>query len=136
MDKNVLRYLADVALVRQQVNNILGVGRGVIDQKSLHKISAKSSQLDKLFVEVLLSGQVPGEAPSSVVVNTNDDDYIDINKRIQEAKLKLNNPQAEVKKTPVIRPDEEVDAFKQLLAEAENKVEAEKPKARRKKKSK
>lgn len=143
MDRNVLRYLADLAAVRQQATNVMSVGRGIIDQKTLHMVSAKTGQLDQLFVSVLLSGQVPGESRSQVNVNNDDLDYVDINQRIKEAKAELNRknqpppveedseeedlPAPPQKRKPrknlVERPDEEVEAFQKLLAEAEAEVE-------------
>jgi len=159
MDRKVLRYLADLALVRQQATNVLSVSRGMVQQQTLHKVSAKTGQLDKLFVDILLSGRVPGEDNSSVTVS-DEDDYVDINQRIKEAKAELNKKQvvdddddedeepapkptpkrtprktAAVKKNPVERPDEEVEAFQKLLAEAEAEVEKSPKKATKKKTS-
>lgn len=162
MDRKVLRYLADLALVRQQANNVLSVGRGMIDQKTLHKVSAKTGQLDSLFANILLGAPIPGESGSQVNVNNDDLDYIDVNQRIKEAKAELNKknqppvqaqeeeedddedfppkpaPKATAKrkaKTPVERPDEEVEAFQKLLAEAEAEVEKAPTKTTKKKTS-
>jgi hypothetical protein len=87
MDKELLSYLADLATVRTHINSILNVGRGVIDQKTLHQMSARTATLDQLFVRVLVSGQIPGQSTSSV--NVNNDDYVDISKRVREEKAKL-----------------------------------------------
>jgi len=87
MDKELLNYLANLAAVRDHINSILNMGRGVIDQKTLHQVSARAGSLDQLFVRVLISGQIPGQTASSV--NLNNDDYVDISKRVKEEKAKL-----------------------------------------------
>lgn len=149
MDKELLSYLADLAAVRQQSIAMLSVGRGAVDQKTLHKVSAKVGMLDKLFVDVLLSGKVPGSSKSSVKYE--DDDYVDISQRLKEAKEELAKKEAQLinsnvaqnntaktsktvtKKTgrkkslnkrnaSTERPPEEVDAFNKLLAQAESEV--------------
>lgn len=88
MDKELLSYLANIATVRNHINNLLSVGRGVIDQKTLHQVSARSSTLDKLFVQSFLSGRYPGQN-GEPTVNVEDDDYVDISRRLREEKAKL-----------------------------------------------
>lgn len=88
MDKELLSYLADIAAVRNHLNTLLSVGRGVIDQKTLHQVSARSASLDKLFVQSFLSGRAPGSTGGSPVVV--EDDYADIQQRLREEKAKLS----------------------------------------------
>jgi len=150
MNKDLLRYLADLAIVRQQAGNVMNVSRGIVDQKTLHKVSARSGQLDKLFVDVLLSGRIPG---SAVVEGSaiDESDYVDISQRLKEAKEEIarrdqqqtapapspaqrQQTQAQAKPKPrrrpkkteakAERPPEEVEAFQKLLADAESEVAA------------
>lgn len=147
MDRETLRYLADIAAVRGHINNVLGVSRGALQQKVLHQISAKATSLDRLFVDTLLSGRSPGSSGVSVV-QQNDDDFVDIAARLQEEKTKLaartqpqpqpqpqprsQTPPAEVlteEEIPNIfdddvfqPPAEEVAAFEALLAQAESET--------------
>lgn len=83
MDRELLSYLADLAAVRNHINTILNVGRGVIDKKSLHQVSARANSLDTLFVNALLSGRAPS---GQIKV---EDDYEDIRQRVLEEKAKL-----------------------------------------------
>ena len=92
MDKDVLQYLANLASVRNHASTILNVGRGVIDQKMLHKVSARTSSLDKLFVDVLMGGSIPGQKHNPVLLPQDDD--IDIAARLAEAKKEIANKKA------------------------------------------
>lgn len=140
MNKEVLSYLANIATVRNHVNSLLSVGRGVIDQKTLHQVSARSATLDKLFVQSFLSGLIPGQT-GGPTVNVEDDDYVDINRRLREEKAKLAGvtvPQTSQKKTPAQKaldeddedekssefspPDDELAEVEELLANAEKQV--------------
>ena len=143
MDSKVLAYLANLAIVKQQSVAVLNVSRGIINQKTLHMVSAKSGMLDKLFVDVLLSGRLPGDGPSSPVIV--EEEYVDISQRLREAKEEISKknapyghveqiavPVAKTKKKAdvlkeVDKPDEEVDAFKKLLREAESQVAEKAP---------
>jgi hypothetical protein len=111
MDKDFLAYLADLATVRNHINSILNVGRGVVDQKTLHQVSSRAGSLDQLFVRTLLSGQLPGRTTPSVVQNN--DDYVNISQRLREEKAKLTEPTpAPPAKTPAqiaLENDEEDD---------------------------
>jgi hypothetical protein len=137
MDSDVLRYLADLSMVRQQINNILGIARGVIAQDVMHRVSSKSLKLDKLFVDVLLTGKVPGQ--QNPIAQIEDDD-IDITQRLKEAKAELASKNSSGSEEVIVpkprkkprkkvdsdqsleKPQDEVDAFAQLLASAESQV--------------
>lgn len=139
MDKDVAQYLANLAAVRNHASTILNVGRGVIDQKMLHKVSARASGLDKLFVDVLMSGAIPGQKINPVVLSNQDDD-IDIAARLAEAKKEVAGRKAGVKASltetmdPVEdsdeddseQPEDEVAAFASLLASTENEINQKK----------
>ena len=143
MDKELLGYLADLATVRNHINTILNVGRGVIDKKSLHQVSAKSNALDSLFVQALLSGRAPN---TSVRI---DDDYVDITQRVLEEKAKLSGQapktttptqlspaqkalladdeeEDEAPEKPFTPPEEEIEAVQNLLEKAEKQVSRKK----------
>jgi hypothetical protein len=89
MDKDVLRYLADIAAVRANTQALLNVGRGVIDQKVLHQVGAKTAVLDRLFVDVLLSGKAPGVNVAATNVVIRDDDDVDYVAKLAEAKKSI-----------------------------------------------
>ena len=89
MDKEILDYLASISVVRNHLNTLLSVGRGVIDQRTLHAVQANSVNLDRLFCQVLLTGKIP--ASTGPVA----DDYVSVSKRLIEEKAKLQG-----KKTP------------------------------------
>lgn len=89
MDKETLQYLANLASVRSYANQIMSVSRSNINQKDLHSISARTTQLDKLFCDVLLGRtKVPGSS-ASVLTTEEDDDLKTISQRLAEEKQKI-----------------------------------------------
>jgi len=125
MDKDLLQYLANLATVRNHTATLANTGSRQIDQKKVRQASIIQSRLDNLFLDVIISGNLPG--PVSVTVP--EEECVDISQKIRDAKAELlAKNQTEPKE--VEPPSEEVDAFEQLLAKAEKQVKPE-PKAKK-----
>jgi hypothetical protein len=102
MNEEVLQYLANLSVVRKHASDLANVGRGTIDKTTLHKLSAKTVILDKLFSDTLLSGSLPGK--KQAVLIEDDDDDIDFAAKLAAAKANLKKKPEPVK---VEEPDEE-----------------------------
>ena len=138
MDAKLARYLSDIASVRQHIaNNIMNASRSIVDQKTVHRMNAEASRLDRLFIDVMLTGIIPGE----VVEEVDSMPDVDINERIAQVKVHMAVPAIPIPPEPLVaketkrlvkkkrhvpekleRPADEEEVFKQLLAEAENEV--------------
>jgi hypothetical protein len=77
MDSKDLQQLANIAVVKTHIANILNTGRGVVPKPQLHKLQQEGMKLDKMFVDLLLSNSSESE------VNE------DISKRVAEEKAKI-----------------------------------------------
>jgi hypothetical protein len=128
MDKEVLRYLADLSAVRSYANQIMAVSRSNINQKDLHSISAKTTQLDKLFCDVLIGrAKIPGSQGAVVNTSEDDDDIKTISQRLAEEKNKLTvkkNKPTEVK-TLLSSEDSEDDFINEDYEETEEEEKKE-----------
>lgn len=91
--KENLQYLANIASVRSHINNIMSVSRGVVDQKTIHRVSGVSSQLDRLFVKVLLESNLTGGSQ---------EEDVDPAKRVAEEKAKLAERKKAQQQTVVV----------------------------------
>jgi hypothetical protein len=80
MNKEKVRYLADLAAVRENISAILNSGKGV-SKKDLHLLSGKVSKFDEEFVSVLKEVLLEEESGGSLV---NDADLI--KEALQKAK--------------------------------------------------
>ncbi len=111
MENENLQQLANIAIVKTHIANILNTGRGVVPKPQLHKLQQEGMKLDKMFVDLLLSSFAQQEK--------NDED---ISKRIAEEKAKLNK--TSVKRVSV--EEATVAAINDLQAQAPEKKVAKK----------
>lgn len=105
MDNSTLSYLANLVIVRNHI--ITAQGSRNIGRKYVNDLSNKINELDSLFVEVLLSGELPDNAfptPPST------------EKLAEKIKADQN----------IDPPQDELEEFSKLMASAEKSVKGKK----------
>lgn len=115
MNEEVLQYLANLSVVRKHASDLANVGRGTIDKTTLHKLSAKTVILDKLFSDTLLSGSLPGKKAVALVEDDEDID-IDFAAKLAAAKanIKKKSEPVKVEEVEEEQEDKEIPELEQV----------------------